>query len=156
MGLNNSHLHAVFNGYEAPYYHKWPTNKEEYQLKLNFNIFTESKQIPASIAIGERNAFGIVRKRILVMVKSVVVIEFTGTDNYLKNGLLVGPLKYPNSEKMYETSEIFPNELKQFDIVHHKDYIKKGFNRLAILANISEFDVMINYAIYRAKSEELI
>jgi hypothetical protein len=113
--------------------------------------------VNVTVAFGQREAFGEgTRKRVLVIMDKEVLVQFAGTDNYDKTGNLIATLKKPKSEEMYRINDSIPPELRRFNIVYHKDYVRDGFDRLALVVNCSDIKTMIDYALTRALLEEKI
>ncbi len=150
-------ISVIFDGFEVPYTHIWPSKEEEkFDGALKYVANFRGKKIPVKIAIGEREAFGRHRKRVLIIVKDRVMSELAETDNYDKTGLLIGVLKKPKSEEGYKVGDTVPLELSQFTIAYHRDYIREGFDRIGIIFKSSDIDSMIRYGLVKAEMEGMI
>ncbi|MCD6515222.1 MAG: hypothetical protein J7L07_09890 [Candidatus Odinarchaeota archaeon] len=84
------------------------------------------------------------------------MVEFVATDNHDKTGNLIAVLRKPKSEEMYKLNDKLPEELSNFNIVYHKDYIRGGFDRLGVLTNSSDIKTLVEYVLTRARLEGLI
>ena len=145
-----------FDGFQVPYVHQWPLEREEYEGAIKFRADVRGRSIPVLIAFGEREAFGRKRRRVLVIVNGKVMLELVGTDDYDSTGELIGVLKQPKSEKHFRRGEPIPLELSGFTLVLHKHYIKGGYNTLGVLFKEIDIKGMIEYGLTRARLEELI
>jgi hypothetical protein len=142
---------------ESPYEYKWPNEKERFDCALHFSAVIEGKEVPLTIALGEREAFGQMRKRVIVSIKKRTILELCGTDDYDATGNLLCVLRKPNSEEMYERAETTPLQYWRFARVYHNSYIKKGgYDRVGILVGSDDFRTMIDLALTRAVLERML
>jgi len=147
----------ILDGFEVPYKQRWPEGEEKYDGAIRFRARINDKVVPVIIAFGYREAFGAVRRRVLIIVKNKVMLELAGVDDYDWTGLLVGVLKKPGTEEHFRPGEEVPRELSRFTIVTHRDYIRKGgFYGLAVLFSIADVKGMAEYGLVRAKLEGII
>jgi len=78
------------------------------------------------------------------------MVEFVATDNHDKTGNLIAVLRKPKSKEMYKLNDKLPDELSNFNIVYHKDYIRGGFDRSRSLANSGDIKTLVEYVLTRA------
>lgn len=138
------------------YQHRWPDRYIEKYDALFFKIKLNRQDVSVIVGFTERRAFRRNRKRVVIFVKGIPEVEFCGVDDYKNRGYVIAVLKKPKSEKMYTITELPPSEYSEFQIVHHKDFIKGGYDRLAILVRADDIHTMIKHALIRVRLEERI
>ena len=138
------------------YQHRWPDEYIEKYDALFFKIWLDRQDVSVIVGFTKRKAFRKNRNRVVIFVKGIPEVEFCGVDDYKNRGQLIAVLKKPKTEKMYSTTEFPTSEYSEFQIVRHKDFIKAGYNRLAILVRTDDIHSMIKHALIRVKLEDRI
>lgn len=142
------------------YVYKWPDTEETYSHFIVYRVaYGENDSMEAKILFGEREVYGKLRKRILVLINGKVQAEFFGVDDFDYTGNIMSEIKtvVDGSLKMSKYPEAtLPSQYSLFNIHGIPNFIKgKGtHNGWGVLLNIADHRGIISLGILRKEERE--
>lgn len=137
---------------EAPaFQYMWPNGfTEEYCLAYEGTFEDTSRHFEVKVGIGEREAAGKNRKRVLVLVNGRPTVEFAGADDFERSGLVVSLITLPNKKRL-KAHQPIPKEYRSFDVRQYNSLIKgpRAAKAMAVVAKIDDLNTIVSHAINR-------
>ena len=138
---------------EAPaFQYTWPNGlTEEYSLAYEGTFEDASRHFEVKVGIGEREAAGKNRKRVLVLLNGRPTVEFAGANDFEKSELVASLITLPNKKRLKPHQPI-PKEYRSFDVRQYNSLIKgpRAAKTMAVVAKIGDLDTIVSHAINRA------
>jgi excisionase family DNA binding protein len=138
---------------EAPaFQYMWPNRfTEEYALAYEGTFEDASRHFEVKVGVGEREAAGKNRKRVLVLLNGRPTVEFAGIDDFEKSKLVASLITLPNKKRLKPHQPI-PKEYRSFDVRQYNSLIKgpRAAKTMAVVAKIDDLDTIVLHAINRA------
>jgi len=136
----------------------WPMGTEEYSSVIEVTVpdsgyFQVSKLY---IAYGYREAFGSLRRRILVFRnEGDVLAEFVGVDRWIEDRRVATFLRRDGSKKYLRPADSVPSRYKAFSVIHSRSVITGPYAPQCLAAVIAEADLpsLVAVAIAREQGE---
>ena len=130
----------------------WPNGvTEEYSSAYEGTYDDTSRHFEVKLGIGEREAAGKNRKRVLVLLNGRPTVEFAGVDDFERSELVASLITLPNKKRLKPHQPI-PKEYRSFDVRQYNSIIKgpRAAKTMAVVAKIDDVDTIVSHAINRA------
>jgi len=138
---------------EAPaFQYTWPSGfTEKYPLAYEGVFEDTSRHFEVKLGIGEREAAGKNRKRVLVLLNGRPTVEFAGVDDFDNTDLVASLITLPNRKRLKAYQPI-PKEYRSFDVRPYNSLIKgpRAAKTMAVVAKIDDLDTIVAHAVNRA------
>jgi excisionase family DNA binding protein len=138
---------------EAPsFQYMWPNRlTEEYPLAYEGTFEDTGRHFEVKVGIGEREAAGKNRKRVLVLLNGRPTVEFAGVDDFEKSELVASLITLPNKKRL-KSHQPIPKEYRSFDVRQYNSLIKgpRAAKTMAVVAKIDDLDTIVLHAVNRA------
>lgn len=136
-------------------FHWWDGLNEPYERYIEYDIIASPSGLEAGqirLAFGTREAYGKLRRRILVFRDQMnVLAEFVGADDYEKSGLVLWLLKKPDSREDVHPDDDIPADYQRFRCVRFSDYVQGPWARggFAVIVHEAYHAILIEAALVR-------
>ena len=121
--------------------YRWPDQTETFTSVTELTIASAGTTYKVRIALCEREAYGSMRRRIVVFVGSSPTAEAVGVDDHHHSGALVGLLKDANG-RMIRPGEPVPEVYAEFPLVLASDEVSGPYTRGGLAVRLAESDVV--------------
>jgi len=155
---NRVRLGIEVKGAQTNFVFHWPEGIEEYSPVIGVRVLGSNygKPLILYIAYGYREAFGALRRRILVFKNEAdVLAEFVGVDNWAQDKRVATFLRREGSKKYLRMGDSIPSRYTQFNVVHSKFVITGPYAPQCLAAIVDEADLhsLVTVAISREQGE---
>lgn len=143
-------------GAQANLVFHWPVGTEEYGPVIELTVpdsgyFRVSK---LCIAYGYREAFGHIRRRILVFRNEAdVLAKFVGVDNWTQNRQVATFLRRDGSKRYLRPSDHIPSRYKALNVVHSRSVVTGPYAPQSLATVVDEADLPSLAAVATARDE---
>jgi hypothetical protein len=138
---------------KAPsFQYTWPNGfTEEYPLAYAGLFEDGDRHFEVKVGIGEREAAGKNRKRVLVILNGRPTVEFAGADDFDESHLVASLITLPNKKRL-KPHQAIPREYQSFDVRPYNTVIKgpRAATTMAVVAKIEDLDTIVSHAVKRA------
>lgn len=135
----------------APFDYKWPNlNIERFDPAFSRTMPDKSgRERELKIGFTYRNAAGQNRRRVLVIVDRYPSVEFVGSNDFERSGLMVSIIK--SDGKQLSLGAKLPKGYEVLKIVRYRDYVDGpgASSNSAVLAHKDDLDAMAEHALLR-------
>lgn len=139
----------------GPFDFKWPSQGgssiEHYEKSYNATRVIDGQQITLKIGFSDRQAAGLLRKRVTVWLGNRPLVEFAGSNDYERDGLLASIIRLKNNKQL--TYQRIPPEYEGFKIQRYNSVVNgpRASNSLAVIVHKEDLASMLEHALIRAK-----
>lgn len=149
LGIESTNLKIQ----EAPgFQYTWPNGvTEEYHPSYEGTFEDISRHFEVKVGVGEREAAGRNRKRVLVLLNGRPTVEFAGEDDFDKTHQVVSLITLPNKKRLKPHQPI-PKEYRAFNVKPYNSLIKgpRAATTMAVVAKIDDIETIVSHAVIRA------
>jgi len=149
-------MHIGVIGAQANFVFHWPAGTEGYGPVIEVTV-PDSDYFRVTrlyIAYGYREAFGHIRRRILVFrSKANVLAEFVGVDNWTQNRQVATFLRRDGSKRYLRPSDHIPSRYKALNVVHSRSVVTGPYAPQCLTAVVDEADLPSLVAVAIARDE---
>jgi len=145
-------------GAQTNFVFHWPLGAEKYgpviEVTLSHSRYT--RPVRLYVAYGFREAFGAMRRRILIFRNEAdVLAEFVGVDNWAQDKRVATFLRQDGTKKYLRRGDPFPSRYNSFNIVHSESVITGRYAPRCLAAVVDEADIptLVALAIAREQGE---
>lgn len=136
----------------------WPAGTEEYGpvIEVTASGSRSAKPLRLYIAYGFREAFGAVRRRILVFKNEAdVLAEFVGVNSWPRDKRVATFLRRDGSKKYLRTDDPVPSRYTGFNVIHSRSIITGPYapNCFAIVVEEADLPSLVAVAMARDEGE---
>jgi hypothetical protein len=121
--------------------YRWPDQTETYTSVTELTIASAGTTHQVRIAVCDREAYGSLRRRIVVFVGSAPVAEAVGVDDHHHSEALAGLLKDADN-RMIRPGEPVPEVYAGFPLVSFPDEVSGPYTRGGLAVRLRENDVI--------------
>jgi excisionase family DNA binding protein len=130
----------------------WPNGwTEEYPQAYEGTLDKGGMHFEVKVGVGEREAAGRNRKRVTVFLNGRPTVEFAGTDDFAKSGLVASFITLPNKKRL-KPNQTVPKEYQSFDIRRYDSVVKgpRAATSMAVVSKIDDLETIVSHAVIRA------
>jgi excisionase family DNA binding protein len=140
----------------GPFDFRWPNIVEHYQKGYNAIKMVDGQQIILKVGFSDREAAGQMRKRVTVWLGNRPLVEFAGSNDYDKDGILASVIRLKNNKQM--TYQRIPAEYEGFKVQRYNSIVNgpRASTAFAIVVHKDDLTSMLEHAIIRAKWKGLL
>jgi len=144
----------------APFDFNWPkkgggSNTEHYDKTYEATFTTNNQEYTFRVGFGSRESSGQVRRRITIWLGNRAVVEFAGSNDYERDGLLAGIIRLKNGKQL--ATQRIPDEYREFRLAKYNTIVKgpRASTGMAVIAHKDDLKSMLEHALIRATWKEL-
>ena len=133
---------ALMNGHQPvpPFHYRWPDITEQFEGGWRLTVQSGMAQHEMKIGVGNRPAYGRMRRRIVAWVDGQPAVERVGADNYPHTGRLASLLKRADGH-LVRPAEAPASGYDGFPVARLADIVTGPHVRDALAAHLHEQDV---------------
>lgn len=120
--------------------YRWPDQAETFDSATELTITSAGTTYQVRIARGDREAYGSLRRRMVIFVGSSPVAEAVGVDDHARSGMLAG-LLWNTEGRMVRPGEPVPEVYDGFPLVSFIDQVTGPYARGGVAVHLREDDV---------------
>ena len=109
------------------------------------------------VGFGNRQAAGLMRRRVTIWLGSRAVVEFAGSNDHAKDGLLAGIIRLRDGRQLSPYQRV-PDEYKGFRVERYNSIVEgpRASTNMAVVVHKDDLKSMLEHAVIRATWKELI
>jgi len=135
---------------DSQYTYSWPDGSTEVYKAVIYNVVFSGQSREVLIGFTEREAYGAIRRRVVVFVDGHPEAEFCGTDDYDVTGRLVAIVRGPD-RKLMDIDKISV-EYVGLPVVEHSTVIARGRKgKAGLVVTECDHDLMIRHALIQSE-----
>lgn len=144
----------------GPFDFRWPkkggSTVEHYEKGYNATKLVDGQQITFKVGFSDRKAAGQMRKRVTVWLGKRPLVEFAGSNDYNKDGILASIIRLKNNKQL--TYQRIPPEYEGFKVQRYNSVVngRRASTGFAIVVHKDDLTSMVEHALIRAKWKGLI
>jgi excisionase family DNA binding protein len=141
----------------GPFHYQWPKNKEHFESGYETTRNINGRTHTFKIGFTNREAAGLLRRRVVMWIDNWPLVEFAGGNNYDSDGLLAGIIKVQGGKQLRPSARI-PEEYRNFNVARYDSIIQGPYasRNMAVIVLKDDLETMLHHAIVRAQWKELI
>jgi len=139
---------------------RWPKEGgsfiEHYGKGYNGTKIVDGQQIALKVGFSDRKAAGQMRKRVTIWLGNRPLVEFAGSNDYDKDGVLASVIRLKNNKQM--TYQRIPAEYEDFKVQRYNSIVKgpRASTAFAVVVHKDDLTSMLEHALIRAKWKGLL
>ena len=144
----------------APFDFNWPkkgggSNTEHYDKVYEATFTTDGQEYTFKVGFGNRESSGRARRRVTVWLGNRAVVEFAGSTDYERDGLLAGIIRLKNGRQL--TTQRIPDEYREFRLARYNTIVRgpRASTGTAVIVHKDDLGSMLEHAIIRATWKEV-
>ena len=144
----------------GPFDFRWPkeggSTVEHYEKGYNATKLVDGQQISLKVGFADRKAAGQMRKRVTVWLGKRPLVEFAGSNDYDKDGILASIIRLKNNKQM--TYQRIPPEYEGFKVQRYNSVVngRRASTGFAIVVHKDDLTAMLEHALIRANWKGLL
>jgi len=144
----------------GPFDFRWPKKGgsmfEHYEKGYNATRLADGQQVTLKIGFSNRKAAGQMRKRVTVWLGNRPLVEFAGSNDYDKDGILASVIRLKNNKQL--TYQRIPPEYEGFKVQRYNSVVNgpRASTAFAIVVNKDDLTSILEHALIRAKWKGLL
>jgi excisionase family DNA binding protein len=139
---------------------KWPkeggSSVEHYERGYKATKVVDGQQIALKLGFSDRKAAGQMRKRVTIWLGNRPLVEFAGSNDYDKDGILASVIRLKNNKQM--TYQRIPAEYEGFKMQRYNSVVNgpHASTAFAVVVHKDDLTSMLEHALIRAKWKGLL
>lgn len=144
----------------GPFDFRWPkeggSTIQHYEKGYNGTRMVDGQQVVLKVGFSDRKAAGQMRKRVTIWLGSRPLVEFAGSNDYDKDGILASIIRLKNNKQM--TYQRIPAEYEGFKVQRYNSVVNgpRASTGFAIVVRKDDLTSMLEHALIRAKWKGLL
>ena len=144
----------------GPFDFRWPKKGgsavEHYGKGYNATKLVDGQQIALKVGFSDRKAAGQMRKRVTVWLGKRPLVEFAGSNDYDKDGILASIIRLKNNKQL--TYQRIPPEYEGFKVQRYNSVVngRRASTGFAIVVHKDDLTAMLEHALIRANWKGLL
>jgi excisionase family DNA binding protein len=145
-----------------PFDFHWPKKGggsyvEHYDKGFDATRMIDGRHCTLRVGFGNREAAGLMRRRVTIWLGNRAVVEFAGSNNHDKDGLLAGIIRLPGGRQLSPYQKV-PDEYKGFRVERYNSIVEgpRASTNMAVVVHKDDIKSMLEHAVLRAIWKHLI
>lgn len=144
----------------GPFDFRWPQEGgsmvEHYEKGYTATKLVDGQQVTLKLGFSDRQAAGQIRKRVTVWLGSRPLVEFAGSNDYDKDGILASIIRLKNNKQM--TYQRIPPEYEGFKVQRYNSIVNgpRASTGFAVIVHKDDLTSMLEHALIRAAWKGLL
>jgi excisionase family DNA binding protein len=139
---------------------RWPkeggSSVEHYETGYSAAKAVDGQQIALKLGFSDRKAAGQMRKRVTIWLGNRPLVEFAGSNDYDKDGILASVIRLKNNKQM--TYQRIPAEYEGFRVERYNSVVNgpRASTAFAVVVHKDDLTSMLDHALIRARWKGLL
>jgi excisionase family DNA binding protein len=141
----------------GPFDYRWPKAEEHFEYGFETTREISGQSHTFRVGFTDREAAGLLRRRVVVWMDNWPVVEFAGGNNFEKDGLMASIIKTKGGKQLRPSARI-PDEYKSFRVDKYDTVVQGPYSsrNMAIIVDKKDLEPMVRHSIIRATLKQLL